>query len=411
MTVGKMHLAFVLDFFQPSHQTYRLIEQITQECYRPLVDIFNTHANAAFTISLAHSLASLLEEGDGKDVLQALRRAVERGSLELVHTAAYRPILPLLPDQEVRRQIELDVQLKSDRFGLPGRGGVLLPELAYHDRLVPLLRDLGFRWTLVDDGVMSTNGVAVPDRQLLCLEGFAVLMRSSFWSDQIRNAAPDGQYLTGREFVDLLSREAAAAGNDCYKIVALSAETFGHHINYYDETFLRDMLLTLERCPSVRLCHVSDLLATRTLDKVEQPPQSSREFQYFPPCSWGTLSKDYEHGAPYPHWCYRENPVHEKLWELTGLILECCERIDFSNAANRELRDALDRVFYSCQYYWASFLFWKPELICQGIDRQMRVLYRCAEVTHSSRLLRQGGQIYADLMWEIHKHSSRVSPQ
>lgn len=408
--MGRLHLAFVLDFFQPSQQPYRLIEQITQECYRPLVDIFNSHANAAFTISMAQSLANLLEEGDGKDVLQALRRAVEHDTIELVHTAAYRPILPLLPDQEVRRQIELDVQLKSDRFGLTARAGVLLPELAYHDKLVPLLQNLGFHWTLVDDSVMGANAVAVPDRQLLCVSGFAVLMRSSFWSDQIRNSGPDGQHLTGREFVDLLRREAHASENDCYKIVALSAETFGHHINYYDETFLRDMLLSLECCPSVRLCRVSELLDTKTLEKAEKHPESARDFQYFPPCSWGTLARDYEHGAPYPHWCYRGNPVHEKLWELTNLILECSQRIDFSNAANRDLRESLDRAFYSSQYYWASFLFWKPDLIYQGIDRQMRVLYRCVEVTHSPRLLRQGGQLYADLMWEIHKHSLQVSP-
>ena len=407
----QMYVAFLLDLFQPSRQKYGLMKEIIAECYRPLVEVFNSHHNARFTLSLANSLAELLIDYSETEVISRLREAVQSGHVELVHTAAYHPILPLMPEQEVRRQIALDIEFKKEHFGVTTRSGILSPEMCHDDRLIPVFEDLGFRWTVIDDRVMGMHGVEIPDRAILHVSDIAVLMRSSFWSNKILQKDGAGRYLTGKEFIGQLEQEAAGRAEDGYRIIAMSGETFGHHIKYYEETFLRDMLFALERSHAVRLCCVSDLLQVGSLPHVQKPRETGRGFEYFPLSSWATQPEDCQRGDPYPLWKSRGNPIHEQLWDLTNLVLDSCQGIDFDNPANKELRRALDSAFYSTQYYWASIWFWKPRLIYEGIDLQMRALYQCARLPRNRQVVNQvldeGQRIYARLMWEIYQRAQR----
>jgi len=397
--MSRMYIAFLLDFFQPPRQKYGLLREIIAECYRPLVEMFNFHQNARFTVSIAKSLVELLTYYDESEIIDRLKQATESGHVELMHTAAYHPILPLLEEQEVRRQIKLDVECKEEAFGVTKRSGFFSPEMCYEDRFIPVFQDLGFRWTVVDDGVMGMHGIEVPDRAILHVGHVAVLMRSSFWSNRIRPSEHSELCLTGKEFIEQLEQEASGRTEDCYRVVALSAETFGHHNKYYEETFLRDMLFALDRSRAVQLCCVSDLLTINSLPHVQKRWEPGGF--YFPRCSWATQPEDCQRGDPYPHWSSRSNAIHERLWALTNVILESCRGIDFESPVNQKLRRTLDRAFYCTQYFSASIWFWKPSLIYEGIDLQMRALYRCARLTGNEQALIEGQRIYADLMMEI----------
>jgi hypothetical protein len=398
-----MYLAFLLDFFQPPAQSYDVIDQITRECYLPLVELFNCDLNPRFTVSLANSLGFLFEEYGKDEVTRELRRAIENGKAELVNSGSSHPIFPLIPEQEVRRQIGLDIEFKRANLGVSRTAGIFSPELCYDDNLVDLYRDMRFTWTLVDDQVMAMNGIPVPEEYVFQIADLAVLMRNSFWSERIRRPKDTGWRWTGKEFVEYLDAEAAQRTEDCYRIIALAGETFGHHLKYYQETFLRDMLFALKGCESVRLLTISELLTVSSLPKVAKAREQGKKFAYFPRCSWATRPEDYQRGDFYPHWQSKGNAVHAGLWELSGLILEACRDIDFENDANNKLRVLLDGAFYSTQYYWASLWFWRPERIYEGIDGQMRALYACARLTRNSALLESGKRVYTRLMWEIDK--------
>jgi hypothetical protein len=401
-----MHVAFLLDFFQPSAQGL-VIDEVSNECYLPLIDLFNSDLAPRFTVSLANSFAGMLAENGKDDLIKGLGHALDDRKIELVHTGAFHSIFPLIPIQEVRRQIELDIRYKSEHFGLETLGGIVPPELCYADELVSLYRDMGFSWTIIDDRVMEMNGVRVPDNEIFHVSQFAVLMRSSFWSDRLRRPSENGTYPSGREFVRQLEREVAGRNQDCYKIIALSAETFGHHVKYYEETLLRNMLFEIEKSNTVRLCLVSDLLKTDTLVLTEKSKEKDRTFSFFPPTSWATQPENYQRGDWYPHWKSRGNPIHEKLWELTNLIFDACRDINFQNDAHSDLRSLLDRAFYSTQYFWASIWFWNPEQIYDGIDLQMRALYKCARLTRNLRMLNRGELIYTALLWAIDDRARR----
>ncbi|PZN84816.1 MAG: hypothetical protein DM484_02325 [Candidatus Methylumidiphilus alinenensis] len=405
--MAKMYVAFLLDLFQPSSQNDKVIDEVTRECYQPLVELFNSKPNAKFTVSLANSLASLLIEFRKDKVIEGLKQAVKFGKIEMIHTGAYHPIFPLLPDQEVKRQIALDKDLKSEHFGVTTTSGIFSPEMCYHDKLLPLYQEMGFQWTIIDDCVMEINGIRIPQHEIYHVNDIAVFMRSELWSNRIKN----GHHLTGREFVRQMEAEIQLQQQDCYTIIAISGETFGHHVKYYQETFLRDMLCKLSKSDSVELCLVSDLLNIKGLSKIEKPKEVGQIFEYFPPCSWATQPDNYKRGDYYPLWKSKDNPIHENLWKLTDLIWDANSNINFNiegdeqHSGLNKLRDLLDRAFYSTQYFWASIWFWNPERIYEGIDLQMRTLYLTASLMDNYELLKAGQEIYTQLMWAIHQRT------
>src|SRR6266853_3023031 len=127
------------------------------------------------------------------DQLSAARRA---GKIEILHTGAYYPILPLLAPGEVKRQIEVDIDFKKKDLGVDTLGGFFPPELCCDDRLIEILKEQGFKWTILDDQLFEQNGIAIPEHEIFSVDGFHVFARSSLWSTILSNGGP-----RGREFV------------------------------------------------------------------------------------------------------------------------------------------------------------------------------------------------------------------
>jgi hypothetical protein len=398
--MAKMYISFLLNFFQPVTQIHRVLVQITDECYLPLAELFNSDLDPRFTLSVSHSLIQLLHDCGKDEVIVKLKNAVQTGHIEIMHSGAHHPIFPLISEAEVKRQIELDIQYKHAMLGDIPKRGIFSPELCYKDELVPLYKELGFQWTIIDDQLMEMYNIPRSDCYIYHIDGFYIFMRSSFWSDKITRREENW---TGKKFLEHLNAEAKARDRDCYVIFAIAAETFGHHIKYYDETFLRQMLYAIQDYDSIQLCRISDLLDINTLERerIQESRVNHPGFDFFPPSSWATLPTDVQKGSDYPIVKSKSNRVHEKLWELTDLILDSTRDIPWENNRNRDLRELLDKAFYSCQYFWASLWYWNPGLIHMGIELQMRALYKCFRLTNNIHLLEGGERLYTELIWEI----------
>lgn len=407
--MAHMYVAFLLELYQPPTQTYPLLDDVIKDCYVPLSRLFNCDLTPRFTISITHSLMSLLDKfGRLDEIIEGLKQAMRDDKIEVIHSGAFHPIFPLMPKGEVLRQIELDIELKEKSLGPMPKGGIISPELCYHDNLISFFKNMQFSWTVINDKVMEMNGVAVPEGEIYHIDGFSIFMRSSFWSDKITTRRENGMYWTGKEFVQHLGEEIASKDHDCYKILTLPGETFGYHIKYYQETFLRDMLYALQECESVSLVLVSDLLKIPTLSSIEKHSEQDKHYSYFPPSSIATEITDLMRGDRYPHWRSNGNRVHEKQWALTNVIFEACRKVEFESSRHAVLRDLLDHVFYSGQYFSASVWYWDPGSIYKGVDLQMRALYKYSAVTGDRGTLEKGQRLYTELMWEISKQDQVI---
>jgi len=395
--MAKLYLAFLLHFNQPINQDREVLREISNECYRPVFGLFNDDLDAKFSISITDSLLSLFkEEGMEKETIDQLSMARQKGNIEVLHTGAYYPILPLLDPGEIRRQIEVDIDFKKKDLAVDALSGFFPPELCCDDNLIEILRQQGFKWTILDDQLFEQNGIAIPEHEISCAGGLHVFARSSFWSNILSQGGP-----RGRDFVRQMDLERRERTRDYYKIIALAGETFGHRHRLFHRVFFEEMFNELQSHDNIKSCQVSDLLCIPSLSKRKVVSRTDGAFRYFPASSWATTPKNAARGDPYPHWKSRGNPIHEKLWELSDLIQTCCRGVDFTDQKYKRLRDLLDPAFYSLQYFWASIHYWNSGLIYKGIDLQMRALYEYCDVIGNNEALETGQRIYTQLLREI----------
>src|SRR5689334_5295921 len=106
-----------LHFYQPPTQKSFWVKKITTESYRRLVEGLLAHPHAKVTININGVLDELLDQNGEHDVLRGLRQLLERGQIELTASAKYHPLLPMLSDDEIIRQIELNNETHKKYFG------------------------------------------------------------------------------------------------------------------------------------------------------------------------------------------------------------------------------------------------------------------------------------------------------
>ncbi|CCQ73906.1 glycoside hydrolase family 57 protein [Magnetospira sp. QH-2] len=123
------------------------------------------------------------------DLLAAFGGFQERGSLEIITSAATHGYLPLLRTevQSVRAQLQVGQQVYQSTFGHPSPG-VWLPECAYYEGLEKQVEDAGFGYFFLDSHGIErgrphpVRGVAAP---VACPNGIAAFGRDPESSRQV----------------------------------------------------------------------------------------------------------------------------------------------------------------------------------------------------------------------------------
>lgn len=329
-------LVFGLHLYQPPNQTLEILKKIAEESYLPVIDLILSHPRARFTVDIAKSAAENLAKcGEGKEFMKNLQKAVDLRKIALANTAAYHPILPLLSEREIKRQIVLNEMAYSDLFG-HSPAGLFPPEMAYSQKIIPVLEKLGYKWTITADTPFVCLHNHNPDPPFDWITGqgeIAVFLRSDFWSTQIAF-----NHATGKNFANDLRKELKKwfGRKRGYLIIWLDWETFGHHRKNFIKSFLGPLLDNLDN--DISLCSPSDLLAIY--------PQKRSEV---PPGSWSTNAQDFWYKNYWPLWNSPHIEFHRLWWELVKIILKIKE-----NVRSEEQLSVFDKAAYSCQTWQYS---------------------------------------------------------
>ena len=139
------------------------------------------------------------------------------------------------------------------------------------------------------------------------------------------------QDIDGRGFIEHL-RSAHGDDRDMYIVTAMDAETFGHHIENWDQLFLAEAYEAVSP-PYESVVQARSLASStqRLLTLTEEETASDRVlsvtiselFEHFPrggvvdprPASWSTTHDDLAAGVPYPLWQAPGNYIHKLQWE------------------------------------------------------------------------------------------------
>jgi len=400
-----IYWAQLLHFYQPPTQAPSVLRKICNESYRPLIHVFEEYPNARLTINFNGVLTDMLIDCGHRDVIDGLRSLAESGQLEFTGTGKYHPILPLIPREEVERQINLNAQTNRRFFGRSyAPQGFFPPEMCYsEDILQPVIKS-GYRWIVL-------SGIACPSQWPMDIiyraechgQDIAVFFRDDVLSNRI-----SFQALGAKEFIAHLEQWQGNREN-IYVVTAMDAETYGHHIQGWERIFLakvyEELQSAAEPLEEVKQAnvlagqHTALLTNGETAGKI-QMVTVSQLLDLFPsapavepkPSSWSTTADDIKVANYYPLWQDKNNEVHRLQWEhlgicidLTNKALECADNEESRRSATIA-RGLLDRAEHSCQMWWASNRpMWDINLIHMGL------LDQCRTVVNAYRAINKSG--------------------
>jgi alpha-amylase/alpha-mannosidase (GH57 family) len=399
-----IYWAQLLHFYQPPTQVPSVLNKICNESYRPLLQVFEEYPNARVTINFNGVLTDMLMDCGHKDVIDGLRSLGESGQLEFTGTGKYHPILPLIPKEEVKRQIALNAQTNRHFFGEAyAPQGFFPPEMCYsRDILQPIIKS-GGRWIIL-------SGIACPAEWPMDIiyraecDGQEIAL---FFRDDVLSNRISFQDLKAKEFIAHLE-EWQGGRENIYVVTAMDAETYGHHIQGWERTFLAKVYEELEpsaepleevkQAKALAGQHAALLTNNEIAGKI-QMVTISQLLDLFPqgqrieprPSSWSTTADDMKDGNYYPLWRDKKNEVHRLQWEHLSICIELvnealqCVDNDESRQSATIARGLLDRAEHSCQMWWASNRpMWDINLIHMGLLDQLRAVVNAYRAINKS---------------------------
>jgi alpha-amylase/alpha-mannosidase (GH57 family) len=374
-------LGLLLHIYQPPGQTADMLARIADESYRPLLRTFRTRSQLRASININAVTVEMLMEQGHRDVVQGLRDLAATGQIELTGSGKYHPLLPLIPGEEAARQILLNNESHAHHFGATYRPrGFFPPEMAYGPTTGAQIAAAGHSWVLL-------SGIACPvswplDRvhRVEQAHSLAVLFRDDILSNIISFRSTD---VPG--FITKL-RALAHARSSRYVVIAMDAETYGHHIPGWEEEFLGRLYdaiaapVPAARSRASRMVDASFIQPATLSEIVEEFPAGSAVTPRA--SSWSTTQWDLDNLTPYPLWRQPGNQFHEFLWrhldQTLGMFAEA-RRLAPEAEETRTARLFLDRALHSDQFWWASRRpHWSVPLVQRGLNMQRETIVQAA---------------------------------
>ncbi len=340
-----MRWANILHIYQPPHWPVATVRKVTRESYRPLLRILKRHARVRITLNCAGSLTEQLLALGYRDIIRDIRQLARAGQIELTGTAIYHPILPKLPESEMRRQIKLNTALNKKIIGPVYRPrGIFFPELAYSHRVARVAARLGFTWIVLDEiayrGTFGRVSSDIHYRHRQTKQ--SIIFRNKFISDFLAFRAPLHR---PNAFWDELKRGGRSKHN---LVTAFDGEGLGHHRPGADKLWER--LITDSHVEPIT---VSELITRYTKAQSVSPL----------PSSWSSRPSELKRRQPYILWDDRQNPIHPLQWQLlhkTVSLVTAHPR----HAHYQRARTLLDQHLASDQFWWASAKpWWSKEIV------------------------------------------------
>jgi len=365
-----IYWAPLFHMYQPPFQNSKILRQIDKECYKPLLRMFEEHDNVKISLNINAVLIDMLYEFDLSDTIEILQNLVSSNKIEITGTAKFHPILPLIPQKESERQIEINEEILKKEFKQWERGGFFPPEMSISSQVAKYIRELGYKWVIM-------SGIASPvdwptDQIYTSPNGLMLFFRDDILSNKIAF-----NNITAKGFVEeikgMVTENKEPKQQDKYIITAMDSETFGHHIKKFERTFLSKALELINDQKEIKIEFISNLSKIFPINKERLIPKDS---------SWSTTYDDMKAEIPYPLWDHPDNRVHTLYWKIMrslNNLMNLIDNLDLKQNWDVERHYNTSRWFYdrgicSDTTWWGNPNrgTWSPNLIYKGIELLMR---------------------------------------
>ncbi len=376
-----------IHLYQPANTKSEYIVEAAEASYKRILRALQENPTIKFTININACLIERLLELKYFDLIKGFRRLAEEGQIEIVSTAAYHPVLPLLPKIEVITQIKKQEKILKEHLGIKKRPkGFFLPEMAYSPEVSKIIHALGYKWIILDE-IARTGKIDETDVSKVYKDensGLKVIFRSRRQSNAY---TPD--FLR-----DNLSKKEEEKKD--FVITATDAELYG--LRHQDPTGEFEKIL---KNKAIETKTISEYIKGKEIIGAKLIS-----------CNWESITKELKEGQAFSLWNGKKNKIHNYLWELANLSLELVEN-NKKDSNYDWARWHLVRGLASCTFWWASAkdfkhnfgpYAWNPDEIERGLEELIRSV-RSLENVKTRKNKVQAEKIYIkikEIIWKSH---------
>jgi hypothetical protein len=243
---AKFNLCFLFHAHQPVGNFEEVFERSYQRAYLPFIQQLEKHPGIRAALHYSGPLLLWIEKNH-PEYFELLRSLVKRKQTEMVSGGFYEPILPVIPPEDQREQLErFSAYLEQHFERRPS--GAWLAERVWEPQLPSVLAAAQLNYTLVDDFHFLAAGFESSELFSLYLaEDRGKAVRLFAGQKALRYLVPFGtveqviQYL--REAASMHPGGVAALGDDIEKF-GVWPGTFDH---CYQDRWLEDFFVALDQ--------------------------------------------------------------------------------------------------------------------------------------------------------------------
>jgi predicted glycosyl hydrolase (DUF1957 family) len=356
-----VHFAFLFHIYQPPVQIPSVIKQIVNESYNPIIEALKENPEAKITLNINGTLTEQLHDFGYDNLIESITTLASKGQIEFTSSGKFHPLLPLIPEPEIKRQIKLNNETNRHFFGkVYNPRGFFPPEMAVSEEVFKIVKKTGFDWIIMS-GIANTLPEFPTNYISVHPNGLRLIFRDDYISidcafDKINNV---------EAFIKRLYYKHTS--EDYYVILAMDGETFGHHVKHSINNFLIPLFQILPHRNDIKMSTISDIVDKYSKGYTQIPRDSS----------WSTMPYDIATDVPFPLWFDPQNEIHIEqhrffMYALTMIHLSAKYQDGMDDEKKRifdNARNLLDRGIHSCQQWWASQRPWySPDMILRGLN-------------------------------------------
>ena len=328
-TDGRHRVSLLLCMSCPPEPVSRGFHRLYEQNHLPLLSRL-LDWEFPCSVSVPWGLTERWHSDGYHQALQSCAELRRRGKVEFVASAAYYPILPLLPREAIARQVAHDQIRHGELFRDWHCSGFVPPEMAFGPELIPILVEAGFDWCAVDDSTYCCLTEEPPRSHVAECGGLKVLLRSSLWSKALIGSVRSGGSGVGLAEEMMQGLQSWFGDEPGYVLLALDTECLGTHRSG-SLACLHDFLAIIDSSEDFELVSPSELVGRFPSQEDEVPPGS-----------WRTTPDQFWEGEFFVPWQSRYVRAHTYLWELTELAVESVGK----------LQQRLDRALHAGFFWW-----------------------------------------------------------
>lgn len=349
-----MYWANFLHIYQPPTQKEEIVRKVADESYRKLVKILHDNRQGKITLNINACLTEQFDRYNMHDIIDGLKFLAERGQIEFTGSAKYHPILPLIPEDEIVRQIELNSQTNRHFFGkIYNPKGFFPPEMCYSDKVKRIIKDMGYHWIIIDE--IGFNGKL----NQTCKDTIYISDHTRVFFKE-RPTSAGITYGKCRNIAELKEFTKNIVKDGEYLLTGSDGEVYGHHREGQEI-----LLVEAFRDKDIKMVTISEL-GEIYKQREEACPLAS---------SWSAWEDEMAEGIPFPQWKYPGNEIHEMQWELAYFALDLVRNTKEKDRNYEDARGLLDKGLHSCQWWWASCRpWWDVGMIEHGCELLLRAV-------------------------------------